>query len=457
MYAVHLSREAGVEPPAHERSWTWPADRSRRTRDAAEQGPRPARRRRARRRRRHRRAQHAQARAGARRRTDGPLQARGQQGGAARRHGRRRRRRDRPAGRGPRLEDARSARGSSRPGGCCCATPGRPGSSSRGPAPTPAVLAYMDSMIGIFRAGGLSADLTHHVDARDGQPPARVHPGTVRRPRRPPIRIRRRRRAELAARYPHIAELATAAAHDEASVGGRAATTSSSSSSPWTSSWTASNACAARLAAQSSGCQMSVRVWSQGRLSGDDERIPLRYGGNEPDSRARHGHATRAPGAVLFTPDRRPQESQGLSATMPNRGSWVAWPLRRSTSSSIAIARSSCSPTCCLFAAERLAIIRDQVWGAPDLVARCCRPAPEQRDRGEKLGWYRQYGVRECWLVDPHQEQVTSSISQARSGRTSGQRRRRDPLVGPPGARTTAAAVFSRPPGSDLDFRADPR
>src|SRR5687767_14495180 len=29
--------------------------------------------------------------------------------------------------------------------------------------PTPVVLAYMDSMIGMFRAGGFSADLTHHV------------------------------------------------------------------------------------------------------------------------------------------------------------------------------------------------------------------------------------------------------------------------------------------------------
>ena len=29
--------------------------------------------------------------------------------------------------------------------------------------PTPVVLAYMDSMIGMFRAGGFSIDLTHHV------------------------------------------------------------------------------------------------------------------------------------------------------------------------------------------------------------------------------------------------------------------------------------------------------
>ena len=49
---------------------------------------------------------------------------------------------------------------------------------------------------------------------------------------------------------------------------------------------------------------------------------------------------------------------------------------------------------------ERLSIIRDQVWGAPDLVAEVLSHGTQDRDRGEKLGWYRQYGVRECWLVN---------------------------------------------------------
>jgi Uma2 family endonuclease len=56
---------------------------------------------------------------------------------------------------------------------------------------------------------------------------------------------------------------------------------------------------------------------------------------------------------------------------------------------------------------ERIAIIRDQVWGAPDLVAEVLSSGTQDRDRGEKLGWYRQYGVREVWLVDLHKEQVT--------------------------------------------------
>ena len=55
---------------------------------------------------------------------------------------------------------------------------------------------------------------------------------------------------------------------------------------------------------------------------------------------------------------------------------------------------------------ERRPIIRDQVWGAPDLVVEVLSRATAARDRDEKLGWYRQYGVRECWLVDLSREEV---------------------------------------------------
>jgi len=55
----------------------------------------------------------------------------------------------------------------------------------------------------------------------------------------------------------------------------------------------------------------------------------------------------------------------------------------------------------------RAAIIRDQIWGAPDLVAEVLSPGTAGRDRCEKRGWYRQYGVREYWLVDPQAQQVT--------------------------------------------------
>ncbi|MGW0945708.1 TetR/AcrR family transcriptional regulator [Streptomyces sp. NPDC002623] len=87
-------------------------------------------------------------------------------------------------------------------------------------APTPALMAYLDSMIGIFRAGGFSLDLVHHAmhvmgsrllgfsqelfeDSSDREPDPDALPPE-----------------EMAARYPHITELAMAVAHDEESVVG---------------------------------------------------------------------------------------------------------------------------------------------------------------------------------------------------------------------------------------------
>ena len=55
---------------------------------------------------------------------------------------------------------------------------------------------------------------------------------------------------------------------------------------------------------------------------------------------------------------------------------------------------------------ERLSIIRDQVWGAPDLVVEVFSHGSETYDRKEKYGWYRQDGVREFWMIDGQHEQV---------------------------------------------------
>jgi Uma2 family endonuclease len=51
---------------------------------------------------------------------------------------------------------------------------------------------------------------------------------------------------------------------------------------------------------------------------------------------------------------------------------------------------------------ERLSIVRHQVWGAPDLVVEVASPGTERFDQTTKIEWYRAYGVREAWLVDPH-------------------------------------------------------
>lgn len=54
-----------------------------------------------------------------------------------------------------------------------------------------------------------------------------------------------------------------------------------------------------------------------------------------------------------------------------------------------------------IFVAEaRRAIIRERVFGPPDLVVEVLSPRTALRDRTTKLGWYTRYGVRECWLVD---------------------------------------------------------
>jgi AcrR family transcriptional regulator len=87
--------------------------------------------------------------------------------------------------------------------------------------PTPAVLEYMDSMIGMFRAGGFSIDLTHHAmhamgsrllgfsqelfdDSVDLDPEATA------------VMLQR-----MAGRFPHITELVMAITHEEASVVGQ--------------------------------------------------------------------------------------------------------------------------------------------------------------------------------------------------------------------------------------------
>jgi Uma2 family endonuclease len=56
-------------------------------------------------------------------------------------------------------------------------------------------------------------------------------------------------------------------------------------------------------------------------------------------------------------------------------------------------------PDLLFISSERTNIIRNHVWGAPDLVVEVASPSTEHRDRTLKLAWYRKYGVRECWLV----------------------------------------------------------
>ena len=63
-------------------------------------------------------------------------------------------------------------------------------------------------------------------------------------------------------------------------------------------------------------------------------------------------------------------------------------------------------PDLVFVSAERAGIVNDRVFGAPDLVVEVMSMGTAARDRTQKLEWYRQYGVRECWLVDPFDRSV---------------------------------------------------
>ncbi|MCO1594240.1 TetR/AcrR family transcriptional regulator C-terminal domain-containing protein [Micromonospora sp. RHAY321] len=92
---------------------------------------------------------------------------------------------------------------------------------------TPGVLAYLDSMIGTFRAGGFSVDLAHHVMHAMGSRILGFSQELFDASRRagrsgttepePPTALP----PEVAARFPHVAEIAMAASHDDGSVVGQ--------------------------------------------------------------------------------------------------------------------------------------------------------------------------------------------------------------------------------------------
>lgn len=47
----------------------------------------------------------------------------------------------------------------------------------------------------------------------------------------------------------------------------------------------------------------------------------------------------------------------------------------------------------------RADIISDHVWGAPDLVVEVMSPQPRIGKLDERIGYFTQYGVKECWLL----------------------------------------------------------
>ncbi|MGW1995853.1 TetR/AcrR family transcriptional regulator [Embleya sp. NPDC001921] len=87
-------------------------------------------------------------------------------------------------------------------------------------SPTPVVLEYMDSVIGMFRHGGFSVDLTHHVMHALGSRMWGFTQELFDESPDPDARAPSAVAHEMAEKYPHIAEMVMAKAHDASSTVG---------------------------------------------------------------------------------------------------------------------------------------------------------------------------------------------------------------------------------------------
>ena len=74
-------------------------------------------------------------------------------------------------------------------------------------------------------------------------------------------------------------------------------------------------------------------------------------------------------------------------------------------------------PDIVFVAAARARIVRDRIWGAPDLVVEVLSPGTRRRDTMTKRRWYREYGVHEYWIIDPVSKTVEVSTLDEHTGR----------------------------------------
>ena len=86
--------------------------------------------------------------------------------------------------------------------------------------PTPTVIGYMDAMIGTFRAGGFSIDLTHHAMHAMGSRLLGFSQELFDDTPDDPPEIQAIMAQQMADRFPFISEMVAAISHDEASVVG---------------------------------------------------------------------------------------------------------------------------------------------------------------------------------------------------------------------------------------------
>ena len=101
-------------------------------------------------------------------------------------------------------------------------------------------------------------------------------------------------------------------------------------------------------------------------------------------------------------------------------------------------------PDLIVVAEARIGIVTDRVWGPPDLVIEVLSPRPRIGTLEERIGWFAQYGVRECWLV--HQDARTVEVVEFSSGIVAerraylSQQRLRSSVL--PAFSATPAAIF---------------
>jgi Uma2 family endonuclease len=57
-------------------------------------------------------------------------------------------------------------------------------------------------------------------------------------------------------------------------------------------------------------------------------------------------------------------------------------------------------PDLLFVSSQRLDIVHERIYGAPDLVVEVLSPRPRIGELDERLAWFAQYGVREIWLYN---------------------------------------------------------
>jgi Uma2 family endonuclease len=78
-------------------------------------------------------------------------------------------------------------------------------------------------------------------------------------------------------------------------------------------------------------------------------------------------------------------------------------------------------PDLVLVSHDRLEIVSDRIWGAPDLALEVLSPRPRIGELRERLGWFATYGVRECWLL--HQDDRVVEVVELAGGQVANRRR----------------------------------